>query len=126
LTKPPTHIAASVRARLLRLARERGEDFQLLLVRHANERLLYRLSTSKHGSQFALKGATLFTLWTGQPHRSTRDIDLLGSGEASEDRLRSIFTEVLALDVGDDGVFSTQNRSKSARSARVRSTAGSA
>jgi predicted nucleotidyltransferase component of viral defense system len=73
-------------------------------VRYANERLLYRLSGSGHGTQFALKGATLFTLWTGQPHRSTRDIDLLGSGEASEERLREIFSEVLALDVGDDGV----------------------
>ena len=40
--KPPTDIGASVRARLLRLARERGEDFQLVLTRYANERLLFR------------------------------------------------------------------------------------
>ena len=35
--------AASVRNQLLALARERGEDFQLLLTQYGLERLLYRL-----------------------------------------------------------------------------------
>ena len=73
MTKAPTNIGASVRARLLRLARERGEDFQLLVTRYANERLLYRLAVSSHASRFVLKGTALFTLWTGKPHRATRD-----------------------------------------------------
>ena len=68
MTKRPTEIGASVRARLLRLSQERGEDFQLLLSRYANERLLYRLGVSEQGSKFILKGAALFTLWTGKPH----------------------------------------------------------
>jgi predicted nucleotidyltransferase component of viral defense system len=72
---PKKDVGASVRARLLRLARERGEDFQLLLTRYANERLLYRLAQSSYGARFALKGAALFTLWTGKPHRATRDLD---------------------------------------------------
>ena len=59
----------------------RTEDFQLLLTRYANERLLYRLSVSPHGKHFILKGATLFTLWTGKAHRVTRDVDLLGFGD---------------------------------------------
>ena len=84
MTKSPKDIGASVRARLLRLARERGEDFQLVLTRYANERLLYRLASSEHGSRFVLKGAALFTLWTGEPHRATRDVDLLGFGDPSE------------------------------------------
>jgi len=71
MKKPPTDVGASVRARLLRLAREQGEDFQLLLTRYANERLLFRLSASGHAQQFVLKGAALFTLWTGKPHRAT-------------------------------------------------------
>lgn len=79
MTKQPKNIGASVRDRLLKLARERGEDFQLLLTRYANERLLYRLASSEHGARFVLKGAALFTLWSGQPHRATRDIDLLGN-----------------------------------------------
>ena len=90
--------------RLLRLARERREDFQLLLLRYANERLLYRLSKSRHAPRFILKGATLFTVWTGAPHRATRDVDLLGSGDSSEDHIREVFVELLALELEDDGV----------------------
>ena len=104
MTKTPKDISASVRARLLRLARQRGEDFQLVLTRYANERLLYRLATSSHGSRFVLKGATLFTLWTGEPHRATRDVDLLGFGDSSDERIRSVFTEVLSTDVEEDGI----------------------
>ena len=79
---PIKDIGASVRARLLGLARERGEDFQLVLTRYANERLLYRLASSSHEGRFVLKGASLFTLWTGKPHRATRDLDLLGFGDS--------------------------------------------
>jgi predicted nucleotidyltransferase component of viral defense system len=104
VTKAPTNIGASVRARLLNIAREQGEDFQLLLTRYANERLLYRLAKSSHGSRLILKGAALFTLWTGKPHRATRDVDLLGFGTPSEAHVREIFAEALALDLGDDGV----------------------
>ncbi|NNL85015.1 MAG: nucleotidyl transferase AbiEii/AbiGii toxin family protein, partial [Myxococcales bacterium] len=104
MTKSPKDIGASVRARLLRLARERGEDFQLLLTRYANERLLYRLASSEYGSHFVLKGAALFTLWTGAPHRATRDVDLLGFGDPNEDQIRSVFADVLAVEVNDDGV----------------------
>jgi predicted nucleotidyltransferase component of viral defense system len=104
VTKAPKDVGASVRARLLRLARERGEDFQLVLTRYVNERLLYRLASTKHGSGFVLKGAALFVLWTGEPHRATRDIDLLGLGDPSEDHVRSVFADVLSVDVEDDGV----------------------
>jgi predicted nucleotidyltransferase component of viral defense system len=100
----PKDVGISVRARLLRLAREWGEDFQLVLTRYANERLLFRLGSSRHAERFVLKGAALFTLWTGKPHRATRDLDLLGFGDPSPDGIRDIFREVLALDVSDDGV----------------------
>ena len=40
------NMAVSVRDRLLNLARERGEDFQLILTRYGLERLLYRLGKS--------------------------------------------------------------------------------
>lgn len=104
MTKAPTNIGASVRAKLLKLSKERREDYQLLLARYANERLLHRLSVSPYASAFVLKGAALFTLWTGRAHRATRDIDLLGFGEPTEARLRVVFEEVLRLDVVDDGV----------------------
>ena len=104
MTKPRKAVGASVRARLLHLAREHGDDFQILLTRYANERLLYRLTQSRHHGSFILKGATLFTLWTGHPHRATCDVDLLGIGDPGEDRLREIFAELIALEVTDDGV----------------------
>ena len=100
----PKDVGASVRARLLTLAREREEDFQLVLTRYANERLLYRLATSRHAQQFVLKGAALFTIWAGKPHRATRDLDLLGFGDSGVDHMREVFAEVLALEVPDDGV----------------------
>jgi len=104
MKKPPTNIGASVRARLLRLSTDRHEDFQLLLTRYANERLLYRLTKSRHGAQFVLKGAALFTLWTGRAHRATRDLDLLGFGDVTEAHVQAIFEEILTVDVPDDGV----------------------
>jgi predicted nucleotidyltransferase component of viral defense system len=78
---PPKDLGASVRSRLLRVARAQGEDFQTVLTRYANERLLFRLAASRHAQHFVLKGAALFTLWTGKPHRVTRDLDLLGFGD---------------------------------------------
>lgn len=104
MTKTPKDIGASVRARLLRIARERGEDFQLVLTRYANERLLFRLASSRHAQRFVLKGAALFTIWTGQQHRATRDIDLLGFGDPGVAQVREVFAELLALDLPDDGV----------------------
>lgn len=48
------NVAASVRARLLNLARKQGTQFNLILVRYGVERLLYRLSRSEHSSRFIL------------------------------------------------------------------------
>lgn len=102
--RQPRNPAASVRDRLLRLARERREDFQAILTRYAVERLLYRLSVSKYRDQFLLKGAMLFFVWSGQLYRPTRDLDLLGTGENSIPRMRKIFGEICKVPVDDDGL----------------------
>jgi predicted nucleotidyltransferase component of viral defense system len=73
-------VAASVRARLLNVARSRGEDNHQVLLRYAAERFLYRLSLSPYRDRFILKGAKLFEIWTGEQHRPTQDIDFLGYG----------------------------------------------
>ena len=98
------NLAASVRQRLLNLARERREDFNHLLTRYANERLLFRLAESVHRDQFVLKGATLFELWHDVPHRATRDVDLLGFGELDVDRLEAVFLELCTVVVEPDGL----------------------
>jgi predicted nucleotidyltransferase component of viral defense system len=96
--------AASVHARLAQRRTETGEDYNVLLVRFTLERLLYRLSISKHREQFVLKGAMLFALWEPALHRVTRDLDLLGFGHPSPERLADIFRELCNLEVEADGV----------------------
>jgi Nucleotidyl transferase AbiEii toxin, Type IV TA system len=97
-------MAASVRQRLLNIARDRQEDFQLVLSRFALERLLFRLSRSQHRDAFTLKGAMLFQFWGGEPHRPTRDLDLLGRGEPSTEQFEQVFQEVCRQPAGDDGL----------------------
>lgn len=99
--------AASVRARLLAHARDVGQDFNLILVRYAIERLLYRLSLSAHGKHFVLKGALLFDLWFNIPHRPTRDADFLGYGSAELPHVEAVFRELCAIEVDDGVAFQT-------------------
>jgi predicted nucleotidyltransferase component of viral defense system len=103
MAKPPTNIAASVRARLLNLARQTNQPFDVLLTRFVHERLLYRLSRSQHADRFVLKGAMLLTTWLPGTARGTRDLDLLGIGDSSEQHIFEIFRAVLAIHA-DDGV----------------------
>lgn len=98
-------MAASVKAKLMVLAKERGEDFNFILNRYVLERLLYRLAMSPYAGTFLLKGAMLFTVWSGQPHRATKDIDLLGYGRPDGERLASIFRLVCDIVVPDDGLI---------------------
>jgi predicted nucleotidyltransferase component of viral defense system len=97
------NIGASVRQRLLNLAQARGQPMELLLTRYALERLLHRLSLSPPRERFVLKGAMLLATWFDEPHRATRDVDLLGFGDAAEDALLGAFRDIMAIEV-DDGV----------------------
>lgn len=99
------NLPASVLARLLALAKQRGDDYSLLLHRFAIERLLARLGTSPHAGRFLLKGAMLFALWYDTPHRPTRDADLLGFGPDDEAHLSATFRDVAAMDLGDGILF---------------------
>jgi predicted nucleotidyltransferase component of viral defense system len=102
--EPPKDLTASVRQRLLNLARERREDFQRLLRRYAQERLLYRLSRSEHRDSFILKGALLFAIWSSEPHRPTRDLDLLGRGDPAATTLVETFRALCSVPVEPDGI----------------------
>lgn len=101
--------AASVRAKLKNKAQEKDVEFQNLLVRFGNERLLYRLSRSAYQKSFMLKGASLFAIWVGEPHRPTKDMDLLGFGKNDIETLENIFREVCAIDGEDGVVFLTES-----------------
>ena len=97
------NLAASVRARLLNIAKAEGSNFNQVLVRYALERFLYRLSQSPHADRLLLKGALLFTLWYDMPHRPTRDADLLGFGPSDLESIGQTFRDIASIGV-DDGI----------------------
>jgi predicted nucleotidyltransferase component of viral defense system len=97
--------AASVRARLLNIAKTQGVDFNQVLVRFALERILYRLTRSQHADRFVLKGALLFTLWYDMPHRATRDADLLGFGASDPAAVAETFRDIASVAVNDGIAF---------------------
>jgi hypothetical protein len=104
MTQKASGLAHSVQARLARRAKELRVDPNLLLVRFATERLLYRLSRSEYANRFVLKGGLLLLVWLGENIRPTRDADLLGIGELSEKMLRKVFADVCGESVEPDGV----------------------
>lgn len=95
------NIAASVKNRLLNQARRSDDDFNQLLERYARERFLYRLSQSELGKNYILKGASVFQVWQGIPHRVTKDIDLLGFGSNEPEKLKAGFEKILESDYQD-------------------------
>ena len=99
------NIGASVRARLLRISKQKGQNFDLVLTHYAIERLLYRLAQSRHADRFVLKGAMLLLTWFDEPFRGTRDLALLGYGDPAPDAVLDVFREVLGQEQPDGVVF---------------------
>lgn len=124
-------IGASVRARLLRIARQKTQTFDLVLTRYAIERLLYRLAQSSHAHRFVLKGATLLMAWFDEPFRGSRDLDLLGRGNPDPQSVLEDFREILGME-HRDGVRFDADRVRMDRiredneygGLRIRTTAG--
>ena len=107
MAKQPKDISASVRQRLLNLARAEGQLFDVVLVAFGLERLVYRLSVSEYRGRFVLKGGMLVTLWTADTGRFTRDIDFLAFGSDEEAELKAAFSQILAIEGGDGLVYDT-------------------
>ena len=101
--RKPKNVSASVRARLLELARRRNVEFQLILSEFAIERLLYRLGVSDHAENLVLKGATLFRVWLDDRHRATWDLDLHGQGTSTVPEVVAVVRN-LCLISADDGI----------------------
>lgn len=83
MTDERARLAQSVLARLLNRAHARGDDYQNLLRNYCFERFLYRLGKSDLRDRFVLKGAMLLGVWSEEPYRATRDLDLLRRGGGS-------------------------------------------
>ncbi|MEM7706199.1 MAG: nucleotidyl transferase AbiEii/AbiGii toxin family protein [Pseudomonadota bacterium] len=109
MAKSQNNSPASIRQRLLNLARKKGQIFDVVLVGYGLERLLYRMSISEHRDAFVLKGGMLVTLWIGDQNRVTRDADFLCFGDPSEGHLLSVFSEVMSQQVEDGLVYDIEN-----------------
>jgi hypothetical protein len=90
--------------RLLDQAKRLGADYQTLLTTYCLERFLYRLGASHLSNCFVLKGAMLLRLWTDEPWRATRDLDLLRRGDGAFDAVRDDLKAVLATPAPPDAV----------------------
>lgn len=101
--------AASIRARLKLHADATAQDFNAILTRYGLERLVYRLSVSEQAPNFLLKGALLFALWFDQPHRPTRDIDLLGFGSDDPELMAILFRTICTIEADDGIVFNVES-----------------
>jgi hypothetical protein len=102
-TPNPKNLAASVRQRLLNHAAKTKQDFQVVLAQYGSERLLYRIGQSPYAGQFTLKGALMFLIWTEEPFRPTRDMDLTSRQKRTAAELDDIFRKICGMSVDDDG-----------------------
>lgn len=98
------NLAASVAGRLLHRAKRTGDDYQTLLLTYCLERFLYRLGLSGCRDRFVLKGAMLLRLWSENPYRATRDLDLLRLGDGAVDAIRKDLRQIIGAPAPADAV----------------------
>jgi predicted nucleotidyltransferase component of viral defense system len=108
--KSKVDLPSSIHQRLLNLSKQEEQDYQFVLTRFALERFLYRLSKSPFSKQFILKGAMLFSIWTGKSHRPTKDLDLLGYCDDNRETLIALIEKISTTEVEPDGlIFNAEN-----------------
>jgi predicted nucleotidyltransferase component of viral defense system len=96
---------ASIQTKLRQLAQSDGRNYQLILIRYFQERLIYRISVSDYSENFCLKGGTLLYAWEQEKSRPTLDIDLLSLRIMPEQsHIKNVFTEICQKNNEQDGV----------------------
>lgn len=104
IRKNTQDVSASVHQRLLNKARKLGRPFNELFQYFSMERFIYRLSKTPHVQKFVLKDALMFTAWNIQATRTTKDIDLLGRLENSEEAMIAVMRDTCNQTVEPDGM----------------------
>ena len=104
MAKNIKNTAASVHQRLLNKAKDTARPFNELLQHFAIERFIYRLSKSPHADRFLLKGALMFSAWTGLGSRLTMDIDLLGKIDNRLEVIVAAMKDTCEMEVEPDGM----------------------
>jgi predicted nucleotidyltransferase component of viral defense system len=100
----------SIRNRLLNISKEASYDYNLMLTRYVQERMLYRLSQSKYKDLFLLKGGALLYAHNQFKSRPTIDIDFLAKSLSNDkEHIKTVFNEILSIQCDDALTFDLQN-----------------
>jgi len=103
--QPVKNVSASVKNRILSMARLSGKPFQSLLTHYGLERFLFRMSRSPLKEKFVLKGGLLL-MGMGLPMaRTTRDIDFLGLGSKDTEAVGASIREIGSMTIEDGLVY---------------------
>lgn len=98
------NVAASVRERLLNVAKKAERSFDAVLRQYCQERFLYRLSISPYKKNFILKGGLLFLALPVPARRPTVDIDFSGIAIVDDrEKLKDVFVQIANIQ-GPDGI----------------------
>lgn len=96
------NISASVRAKLLNIAKKSNLDYNRILLLYIQERFLYRLAHSVYKNKFILKGGVLFYAAHQNKARATKDIDLSSLEiPVSDETTMAAIKEIMAIDAYD-------------------------
>lgn len=100
------NIAASIRARLLNVAKRHNIDFNRMLLIYFQQCFLDRLANSTYSDKFILKGGLLFYGVQPITARSTKDIDFLGRGILNQpEKIKEVILEIIAIKLNDGVIF---------------------
>lgn len=107
--KEVKNIGASVKTKLMQLAKNRSVDFNSILLQYLHERFLYRLSISDYKENFILKGALSFLAYEISRLRPTKDIDFLGRATANDlENIKNIMKIVSETEYIDGVTFNSE------------------
>ena len=104
MIKEKKNLSESILQRLKNQAKATHRRTDELLRYYAMERFLYRLSISKHCSNFFLKGGLMLKAWAISDHRPTLDIDLLGKTNNDFNNLKTIIKDICLQEAINDGI----------------------
>ena len=96
----------SLQARINNLSKEMGVHANVLLVSFFFDAFISRLTKSIYADKFVFKGGFYLATLLGIKNRYTADIDFLLRKETmNENRLKEIFTDIIAIDSDDSITF---------------------
>jgi len=100
----------SIKDKLKNKSKEKGIDYNVLMLLHVYDRLIARLSKSEYKNNFILKGGFYLSSILGIDNRTTKDIDtLLKGADLNETQLRKMISSIISIDLEDNIFFEIDN-----------------